>query len=148
MDRAGRGVCHQFSTKILSSHWWALVSWAGDSGGGAGEEHGAKWNGGGGEQWIQNRCQEMLFSIRNCSACGMGPGSTADAVTLDSLQELSDVGEVKKNRELIRGEFLWPVGDTALCSPSSSVAKCVLNYPLIFHSSSRKKMVRACDLLL
>lgn len=78
----------------------------------------------------------------------MGPGSTADAVTLDSLQELSDVGEVKKNRELIRGEFLWPVGDTAVCSPSSSVAKCVLNYPLIFHSSSRKKMVRACDLLL
>lgn len=59
----------------------------------------------------------------------MGPGSTADAMTLDPLQELSDAGEVKKNRELIRDEFLWPVGDTALCSPASSVAKCVLNYP-------------------
>lgn len=56
------------------------------------------WSGGGGEQWIQNRCQEMLFSIRNCSACGMGPGSAADAVMLDLLQELSDAGEVKKNR--------------------------------------------------
>lgn len=28
----------------------------------------------------------------------MGPGSPADAMTLDLLQELSDVGEVKKNR--------------------------------------------------
>lgn len=38
------------------------------------------------------------FSFRNCSACGMGPGSTADAMTLDPLQELSNVGEVRKNR--------------------------------------------------
>lgn len=77
-----------------------------------------------------------------------GPGSTADAMLLDLLQGLSDAGEVRKNRELVRSEFLWPVGDTALCSPTSSVAKCVLNYPLIFLSSSRKKMVRARDLLL
>ena len=88
------------------------------------------------------------FSFRNCSACGMGPGSTADAMTLDLLQELSNVGEVRKNRELIRGGFLWPDGDTALCSPTSSISECVLNYPLILHSSSRKKTVRACDPLL
>lgn len=88
------------------------------------------------------------FSFRNCSACGMGPGSTADATTLDPLQELSNVGEVTKNREIIRGGFLWPDGGTALCSPTSSISRCVLNYPLIFHSTSRKKTVRASDLLL
>lgn len=40
----------------------------------------------------------MLFSFRNSSACGMGPGSAADAMMLDLLQELSDAGEVRKNR--------------------------------------------------
>lgn len=88
------------------------------------------------------------FSFRNCSACGMGFGSTADAMMLDLLQELSNVGEVGTDRELIRGGFLWTVGDTALCSPTSNLSKCVLNYPLIFHSSSRKKRARARDLLL
>lgn len=38
------------------------------------------------------------FSFRNCSACGMDPGSNADAMVLGLLQELSNVGEVRKNR--------------------------------------------------
>jgi len=38
------------------------------------------------------------FSFRNCSACGMDPGSNADAMVLGLLQELSYVGEVRKNR--------------------------------------------------
>lgn len=88
------------------------------------------------------------FSFRNCSACGTGPGSAADAMMLEPLQELSNVGEVRKNSELVRGGFLWPAGDPALCFPASTIPKCVSNYPLIFHSSSRKKTARACDLLL
>lgn len=42
------------------------------------------------------------FSFRNCSACGTGPGSAADAMALEPLQELSNVGEVRKNSELVR----------------------------------------------
>lgn len=40
----------------------------------------------------------MVFSFRKCSACGMGPGSSADAMVLEPLPELSDAGEVKESR--------------------------------------------------
>lgn len=42
--------------------------------------------------------RKCFFPSENCSACGMGPGSTADAMVLDPLQELSDAREIKKNR--------------------------------------------------
>lgn len=63
------------------------------------------WNEVGEEESSEFRTdvRKCFFSIRNCSACGMGPGSTADAMMLDPLQELSDVGEVKKEQRVNKG---------------------------------------------
>jgi len=97
--------------------WWWRGSWRGAPGE-------AKWGrrrrGVNSEQMSGN-----AFSFRNCSACGIGSGDAAAATMLDLLQELSNVGEARKNRELTRGGFLWPDGDTALRSPASSTSKCV-----------------------
>lgn len=82
--------------------------------------------------------RKCFFPSENCSACGMGPGSTADAMVLDPLQELSDAREIKKNR-VNKG---WISMACWRYCPVLSYLKCSqMCFELSFdiHSSSSKK---------